>query len=268
MGDSLAILEGKVRVYSFAFSGAPLSQYLAWAKHAVEFYHADALAIFVMSNDFDESIQRFAVKPGFYQYTKVDDASDWVWVRNDYAPNELIDIVNASSLLQYLYRNVRITTSAEALKKTLGGAFAALLGKKEARAKNANPGDQVKLVESQQIVDIFLRDIVTKTGLPADHILFVVDGLRGRIYKGLPRDGSEDYGAKMLSYFVAAAREHGFEVIDMHGIFAADFANNHRSFQFPTDGHWNSYAHSIVEKAVADSDVLRNLAAPSLSGNR
>jgi hypothetical protein len=208
-----------------------------------------------MSNDFDESIQRFASKPGFYQYAKGDNG-DWTWSRNDYAPSWLLEFVNASTLLQYLYRNVRITAGAEALKSVL----ATFLARKEAHAKNGRP-DQVRLLESQQVVDIFLRDIVAKTGLSPDRILFVVDGLRGRIYKGVPRDNDSDYGAKMLSYFVADARQHGFEVIDMHEIFAADFAVNHRSFQFPTDGHWNSYAHNIVAKAVVGSRVLRNLAA-------
>ena len=31
-------LEGRLRVYSFGASGAPLSQYLIWARHAVEHY--------------------------------------------------------------------------------------------------------------------------------------------------------------------------------------------------------------------------------------
>lgn len=261
-------LEGRARVYSFAFSGAPLSQYLAWAKHAVESYHANALAIFVMSNDFDESIGRYARKPGFYQYERTGPGSDWNWVRNDYASSEWLDVVNASSLLQYLYRNVRIT-SAERLKDALMTAFTRASDKQASKgrseANGAVDGESDKLVESRQIVDRFLHDIVQMTELPPDRILFVVDGPRGRIYRGLPRESGKDYGTEMLSYFMAAARAQGFEVIDMYEVFEADFAVHHRSFQFPTDGHWNSYAHGMAAKSVANSRTLRSLGISTAS---
>ena len=45
-------LDGKTRVYSFAAAGAPLSQYLIWARHAVQDYGAKALIINVVGNDF------------------------------------------------------------------------------------------------------------------------------------------------------------------------------------------------------------------------
>ena len=48
-------LRGRLRVYSFGASGAPLSQYLIWAGHAVREYGARAVVINVVGNDFDES---------------------------------------------------------------------------------------------------------------------------------------------------------------------------------------------------------------------
>src|SRR5262249_8028771 len=44
-------LSGAFRVYSFAGSGAPLSQYLIWARHAVHDYGARAVVINVVVND-------------------------------------------------------------------------------------------------------------------------------------------------------------------------------------------------------------------------
>jgi hypothetical protein len=255
-------LEGRLRVYSFAFSGAPLSQYLAWAKHAVETYHASALAIFVMSNDFDESIDRFAGKPGFYQYAK-DDGDSWIWIRHDYAPSAWLDLVNTSSLLQYLYRNVRITTTGPSLRNVIAIAFGRGSDKaesaKKVRNRAAGTADQEKLLQSQQIVDRFLHDLVVLTRLPPSRILFVIDGQMGRVYRGLPRDNGKDYGAKMLSYFIVTARAQGFEVVDMHEVFEAEFAANHHFLQFPTDSHWNSYAHGVAARAVANSKLVRDL---------
>src|SRR4029079_18587913 len=54
-GRLASSLEGRWRVYSFGASGAPLSQYLIWARHAVEQYGASAVIINVVGNDFDES---------------------------------------------------------------------------------------------------------------------------------------------------------------------------------------------------------------------
>ena len=42
-GRLSAAIEGRGRVYSFAASGAPLSQYLVWARHASDIYRPDAM---------------------------------------------------------------------------------------------------------------------------------------------------------------------------------------------------------------------------------
>ena len=67
-GRLATALAGKARVYSFAASGAPLSQYLIWARHAVREYGAQALLINVVGNDFDESISTYKTEVGFWQY--------------------------------------------------------------------------------------------------------------------------------------------------------------------------------------------------------
>jgi len=257
-------VEGRGRVYSFAFSGAPLSQYLAWAKHAVESYRVSGLAIFVMSNDFDESIRRYARMPGFYQYDKPNGATEWVWVRKDYTPSPWRHFINASSLLQYLYRNVQVTKVKRSLMERLMTAVDCDPNRNRECTSNrfeANVVDysQERLASSQQIVDRFLRDIVQVTGLPRERILFVVDGLRQQIYEGRPPADSKSLASKMFSYFLAAARKQGFEAIDMQGIFEANYAANRQRFEFPTDGHWNGYAHGVVAEAVAKSKLYQDI---------
>ena len=58
-GRLAAALRDKFRVYSFAASGAPLSQYLIYAGHAVRDYGARAVVINVVGNDFDESLRAY-----------------------------------------------------------------------------------------------------------------------------------------------------------------------------------------------------------------
>ena len=66
-------LESRARVYSFAASGAPLSQYLVWARLAVRQYGAQALIINVVGNDFDESHISYVQAPGFWVYAPGED---------------------------------------------------------------------------------------------------------------------------------------------------------------------------------------------------
>ena len=67
-GRLAAALAGKFRVYSIAASGAPLSQYLVFAGHAVRDYGAGAAVINVVGNDFDESLAAYKLGPGFWLY--------------------------------------------------------------------------------------------------------------------------------------------------------------------------------------------------------
>jgi hypothetical protein len=62
------VFEGKLRIYSFGASGAPLSQYLVWARYAVGKFKARALVINVVGNDFDESRIEYKSSPGFWYY--------------------------------------------------------------------------------------------------------------------------------------------------------------------------------------------------------
>src|SRR5712691_1933752 len=84
-------LEGRLRVYSFGTSGAPLSQYLIWARHAVRDYGAQALVINVVGNDFDESLAAYKTGPGFWHY--VSDTNGELHLRLfGYSPGRLANV--------------------------------------------------------------------------------------------------------------------------------------------------------------------------------
>ena len=113
-------LEGKLRVYSFAASGAPLSQYLIWARHAVKEYGAAALIINVVGNDFDESLAMYQTAPGFWYY--VPDANQVLHLRLFEFPSILRKLVRASALLRYLLINLK----AGDVSTNLKGCWSAL----------------------------------------------------------------------------------------------------------------------------------------------
>ena len=48
-------IDEKYNVYSFGFSGAPLSQYLKWAEYSINVFNSKHLVFNIVENDFDES---------------------------------------------------------------------------------------------------------------------------------------------------------------------------------------------------------------------
>jgi hypothetical protein len=54
----------------------------------------------------------------------------------------------------------------------------------------------------------------------------------------------------MRAELLSKAAAKGFVVLDLEAPFRADFKASRQPFEFPTDGHWNSHAHSVVAAEV------------------
>ena len=236
------------RVYSFAASGAPLSQYMIWARHAVKDWGADAVAV-VVGNDFDESLAAYKVGPGFHHY--VEDKGELVLRRFDYRPSPWRLMLRHSALVRYLVFNLHLEATVERLRD--------LVSVPEAQAAPAQfvgnvlaSADAKRLDDSRRVVEAVLRDFPTVAGLPPDKIAFFVDGLR------YPGGGDDSYFSQMRRFFIAAARMRGFEVVDLDDLFVP-YAETHPEvrFEWPTDGHWNGLGHQLAAEAVAGSRLYR-----------
>jgi hypothetical protein len=123
--------------------------------------------------------------------------------------------------------------------------------------------EQERLTDSKQAVAAFLDQLPVLSGVSSDRILFVVDGLRPYVYRLdlQPPEGS--YFDLMRRYFAEQARKAGYEVIDMHPLFAEHFQKHGRPFEYPTDGHWNSLGHQVSFEAVVRSSVYAKFMAQS-----
>ncbi len=96
------------RVYSFGFSGAALSQYLAWAQYATREYDPDGLIFVVVGNDFDQSLTKYDSAPGFHHYAMTENG-ELSLDRSDYEPGFFRPVVYQSALLRYLIFNLKVT---------------------------------------------------------------------------------------------------------------------------------------------------------------
>ena len=250
-----------LRVYSFAGSGAPLSQYLIWAQHAVKVYGAKALVINVVGNDFDESLAAYKAAPGFWHY--VPDADGVLRLhmfRNDVSLATWI--VRRSAFLRYLAINLHAGSASLA---NVYEIFAPSARQEPRYSGNTSTSTELKRVkDSLAAIDAFLRDLPVMTGLPSDRVAFTLDGVR------YPRDspaGPESYFELMRRVFREKAEALGYEVLDLDPLFFARFSATGERFEFPADNHWNSNGHAIVALAVRSSRLLAHVLAASSSGH-
>lgn len=234
------------RVYSFGASGAPLSQYLVWARDARTTWRAQALVVLVIGNDFDESLARYKSGPGFHLYVENGDGSLSL-KRFDYAPGWGRFLVERSALTRYLFLNLQAHQHVMRLVAALSNVVS------PARAETyigntSTDASAERVVRSQAAVRAFLRDIVAFSGWSPERVLFAVDGAR---YPAAMAQLPETYFGKMRTFFMNEASERGFAVLDLDPAFAASYAASKVRFEFPTDGHWNGLGHKVAADAIA-----------------
>ncbi|MDJ0896496.1 MAG: hypothetical protein QNJ92_15225 [Alphaproteobacteria bacterium] len=244
------------RVYSFAASGAPLSQYVVWAREAKAEWGANALVVVVIANDFDESLVEYKSAPGFHHYER--DANGVLTLRrHDYSPNPLREVVRRSALFRYLVFNLQALERLKLLVREIGASPAQA---QEFVGNTPAAASEKRLQDARDAIAAFLRDLVAVAGWTPSDVLFLVDGIR---YPDPSPEVAASYFVKMREHFIAASRQQGFGVIDLdHAFFARHRADQSR-FEFPTDAHWNAIAHGVAADALVNSALFERWARSS-----
>jgi len=252
-GRLTSAFAGKLRVYSLAASGAPLSQYLIWGRHAVQRYGAQALVINIVGNDFDESHSAYRTAPGFWHY--VPDESGALRLRLfEYSPSGLRQIMRASALVRYLFLNLHVINQWDKLKSLIFGGPA--MAQPQYAGNTAFDASPIRVRDSLAVIDAFFRDLPEMTGLPPPRILFVVDGLR---YPDAATAAKGSYFDLMRATFLQKAHSLGYDAIDLDPLFFERHRRTGERFEFPRDGHWSSVGHGLAFKAVAESAFMARL---------
>jgi len=240
-----ADLDGGARVYSFGFSGAPLSQYLIWARYARDTFQADYLVVVVISNDFDESLGVWKRGQGFHHYEACAEA-DYCLTRVDYEPAVYRPLVEASALGRYLLYNLQILEIGRKIELLLQGSGEGdeprFVGNVEVEV------DPKRLEDSRLAIELFFRDLPAYAGLPPERICFVVDG---RVEDETRDVFDESFFGRTRRYFIDRAEAGGYGVIDMRPVFAYRFTRDGERFESERDGHWNELGHAVVAEVLA-----------------
>lgn len=254
-GHLAMALYGRLRVYSYAASGAPLSQYIIWARHAVREYGAQALIINVVGNDFDESHEVYKVPdvPGFWIYVRGPDGQLRLRLV-EFHVSRIRSLVKNSALARYLFINLHVKSLFSRTRTGEGGGqFAGDIGGRRYAGNTAVAADTGRMNASVAVIDAFFRDLSDLVGLPPTRVLFIMDGFR---YPDQANRGVGTYFDRMRRAFRARAEARGYEVIDADPVFFSDFSRHARRFEDSRDNHWNATAHGVVANAVLQSQLL------------
>ena len=244
------------RVYSFAGSGAPLSQYLIWAGFAVKEYGARAVVINVVGNDFDESLAARRVGPGFWQYAP--DANGMLQLKlTPHRAGTLISLARQSALARYVIINLGIQNRLFSIRWLAEMIFGKPANAQPRYAGNTDAStDEKRVRDSLAAIDAFFRDVPERVGLPPERVVFTLDGFRNA---DAARDGQGTYFDLMRRAFIEKAAAKGYEVIDLDTRFIPRHARTGESFEFHEDNHWNAAGHEVAFEAVMASKLLARL---------
>jgi hypothetical protein len=255
-GRLATALEKDFRVYSFAAGGAPMSQYLIWARHAVQDYGARALIINIVLNDFDESYIAYRTSPVYWVY--VADADGQLRLRFfEYSQSTLRSILSRSALARYLMINLKLEHFIQTMpfRHTASASQASATGV-QTSAGDPDDAEARRARISLAVIDGFFRDLKVMVELPPERILFLVDGFH---YPEAGAGGAGSYFDRMRKAFLAKAAGLGYGVVDLDPQFFARYRKTGETFEVPEDGHWNATGHEVAANAVLSSDFLGRL---------
>jgi hypothetical protein len=253
-----AALGDAARVYAFAMSGAPLSQYLIFAKMARDTYRPDMLVVNIVSNDFDESFSQYQSIPRFHYFTLDEHGTLQPRLQGSYRPSRLREMLSHSALVRYAYFHLRITDTPRTLRRLVRSLTDMTRSQKTPSTPAPLAIKSPKRLEiSQKAVDAFLRLLPEYAGLPPGSIALVLDGQRLSLYQGTHK--KDAFFELMRSYVRERAGRMGYEVLDMHPVFKRDYQAHGKRFEFEHDAHWNARAHELAAVTILQSRTLGRL---------
>jgi hypothetical protein len=252
-GRLQAALGSRGRAYAFAQSGAPLSQYVAYADYACTHFHPDRMVVTNVGNDYDESVVTHRKRNGFFHlYPRSDGGYDYKLT--PLGPPSIAErILRRSALALYLMRNVGISALLD--RFGFDPAHAALADPSPFVGNTSSDANPARIKEGEEVIAWFVTALSKAACLPPQNIVIVVDAMRPEIYEGddALTAARVTYFSRMRESLMAAAKERGYVVVNMEPHFRTAYARDGRRFEFVDDWHWSSHGHEVVAAAVRDA---------------
>lgn len=238
--------EGRREVYSFGFSGAPLSEYLQMSRYVREVFRPEVLVFNLVYNDFDESLREMAPRPYFLQLSQgaggLEEAPP-----KPYEPSRIKRLAARSAIVRYLWLNLHLPDLLQSWK-----------------APQVDPDrfygnvDAVELQRHRELVERATFDLVDRIRQenPDTEIIFMMDAPRTDIYEGKPGEGRLGWLHQLMR---RACERSGCRFLDLTTPFRERYERDHVPFNFPNDYHWNEAGHALAAE-VLDAALNENRA--------
>lgn len=219
--------------YAASAGGAGLADYLALAK--IMRRELDLRSLVILINEGDVLDVLAPPQAGFMglqcEGGKVS-VRHLDYSRPDSGP--LRRLAGKSALLRYLDFNLKVKPW---LATALGGPAASTGG------VSAHALDRACLRDYFRMMGLY-------AGLPSGRIIFIMDGMRGKLDR---KKEPDRYQAALdaLSAFRVTAQSLGFGVVDMQPIFDHAYHRQGRRVDFrPRDNHWNGLGHQLAAQEL------------------
>lgn len=245
LAERLEAAAGGLQVYRFGISGAPLSHYLAMARHVSQTYRPDMIVLVLVHNDFDES---FTAVAGRYtsSFLKFQMAGDQVAGEIPPAPYQVAwhDWLRQTATLRYLYYRQRLDPVA-----AISLLMAAAPPPHQANIEvNAVMAERAPIQGATRYAMAQFRLLAQQYDF---HPLVIMDGDRRAIAAGLDSAPLYSEGALWLNAMASgAAAQSGVNFIDLHPAFSEDWRVNRQALNFVSDNHWNEQGHRVAARAL------------------
>ncbi|TCR66490.1 GDSL-type esterase/lipase family protein [Bosea sp. BK604] len=231
--------------FRFALAGAPLSQYLHMVEREVLATKPDTIVVLLVHNDFDES---FVYRPGRYTSSflklKIEDGKVTGEIPpQPWRPGAVEWLRQTATARYFLYRwQLRPQALVDAI---FGPAHA----DDDRFAANIDVSSVLSHeAEIRVATDYVFKRLAERAQSIGARLLIAMDGDRRAIYA----ERSDSRALTLNRIAAEAAQRAGIGFLDLHPVFAADWAKNHRRFDFDADSHWNEAGHAVAGAAVLE----------------
>lgn len=234
---------GHFEVYGFGIGAAHLAQYLHMFRKEVSKYNPDIAVLLIIHNDFAPSYRKDLMASGRYGGTfltlslaenKIEEIPP-----KPYDPSW--DYLLNIRLLRFIFYQYKLRTQINYIKS---------LVLNEQYQMNMNIKDLEDGFGNDLLVaNYVVKNIASIAKEKNIKLIFVMNGDTQSIYN---QNTSEEPN-NILKFNVAMRQiveKNGGRFIDLNETFLKDYQENHKKFEFKTDGHWNPYGHQVATKPI------------------
>jgi hypothetical protein len=230
-------------VHGFGIGAAHLAQYLHMFRKEVIKHTPDIAIFLIIHNDFAPSYRKDLMASGRYGGTfltlSLSDTNIEEIPPKPYDPSwdSLLDI----RLLRFIFYQYKLRTKINYIKS---------LVLNEQYHMNMNAKDlEGGFVNDLLIADYVVKNIASIAKEKNIRLIFVMNGDTHSIYNQMAGNEINNILKLNVAMRQIVEKNEG-KFINLHETFLKDYQENHKKFEFETDGHWNPYGHQVATKPI------------------